>query len=860
MRKKIERIDSDNGKFKDGDPLSGEYGTIVKAKWLNDVQEALRTNQGEILTVLREAGIEPNEADETQLWQALQVITGQVESIAALREFEPVRDRQVVFVKGYYAGSNKGGGYFIADFADTTMTDNGGTVVVTTGGKRWIRVYEVIKPDDFGILANGTDETALLQKMITYAFVNNKRIIWESGATYAFTQLDVVGGGAVDWVSSSQKQVKFKSIKSEVNRTNYDADFAVRIAAQYISTTPLVSGVRMGYDTVKVEDVSQFEVGQVCELRSSRLIETDHRGQAREGQVMRIRKIIPQTNDIVFDTTINFQSEQWEYQGNIQTVINSTSFILPPSIDRPENKMRLKLTITSGTHNGDVRYITHWDNSSKTAQILGRQSGLNNLQAGDSFKLEWSVQATILRSPKVSISGNFLLSREEHRNATAGDWGYRGLDIVTANNPVLNGFVTENFSDTGQRFRGCYKPVAINCESYGANRGYKSAGNEADGTGYGFSEVQCYEARYISCVAQRCRRGFDSGGTQQVSWGTKYINCESHGGGLTYEGVSFYPIGSFLNSGMGTHGSGYNTEYINCRVYDMHSGYNHRGKASIVRDCAQYGYALKCMTIYHACGVLVDGFIYDDRVTSLTKDITSAVNGLQQPNKRAVMFADIWCDQVRTDSPLIFKNIHAQSLRNYFLRLDRAGNCADIYLGNNSIIVSNEGNVNANWRWVYRTSDVNVGRIVEIANNESIRTQNADGISADWGYYPSEIYPEGGYIKKANGAILAAIPNDSVLPIYVGSVGMLSLNIRDMRADRNYSAVGIMLEQLSSGGSDLSPLNAVNKKNVHILSEKPTGTTGIAGTVGVVLRPNNEHYLYVENRTGETAQVMLEVK
>ena len=150
MRNKIERIDSDNGKFKDGDPLSGEYGTIVKAKWLNDVQEGLLTNQGEILTVLREAGIEVNEADETQLWQALQVLSGQVDSIAALREFEPRRDRQLAYVKGYHAGNHKGGGRFVSDLADNQTDDNGGTVIVSEGGKRWKRVENNLSLYDFG--------------------------------------------------------------------------------------------------------------------------------------------------------------------------------------------------------------------------------------------------------------------------------------------------------------------------------------------------------------------------------------------------------------------------------------------------------------------------------------------------------------------------------------------------------------------------------------------------------------------------------------------------------------------------------------------------------------------------------------
>lgn len=170
MRNKIERIDSDNGKFKDGDPLSGEYGTIVKAKWLNDVQEGLLTNQGEILTVLREAGIEVNEADESQLWQALQVISGQVESIAALREFEPVRDRQVAFVKSYYAGSNKGGGYFVADLLDNASADNAGTVIVTGAGKRWKRLHTQVIVEEFGAVGDKqTDDSDAFARAALYA-------------------------------------------------------------------------------------------------------------------------------------------------------------------------------------------------------------------------------------------------------------------------------------------------------------------------------------------------------------------------------------------------------------------------------------------------------------------------------------------------------------------------------------------------------------------------------------------------------------------------------------------------------------------------------------------------------------------
>ena len=150
MRQTMNPIATDNGRFKDGNPATGEYGTIVTAQHMNNVQDSVISMQNEIITVLNEAGITVNADDNTQLWQALQVLSGQVDSIAALREFEPLRDRQLAYVKGYHVGSTKGGGYFVADLADNQTADNGGTVVLTSGGKRWKRVDDIILPHDFG--------------------------------------------------------------------------------------------------------------------------------------------------------------------------------------------------------------------------------------------------------------------------------------------------------------------------------------------------------------------------------------------------------------------------------------------------------------------------------------------------------------------------------------------------------------------------------------------------------------------------------------------------------------------------------------------------------------------------------------
>lgn len=93
-------------------------------------------------------------------------VVGQVESIAELRTIEPVEHNQHILVRSYYDGGNKGGGVFYADFADTTTTDNGGTVIVTNSGKRWKRVYTEITPFNFGAIGDGVaDDSAIFKKL-----------------------------------------------------------------------------------------------------------------------------------------------------------------------------------------------------------------------------------------------------------------------------------------------------------------------------------------------------------------------------------------------------------------------------------------------------------------------------------------------------------------------------------------------------------------------------------------------------------------------------------------------------------------------------------------------------------------------
>ncbi|MEQ9863515.1 hypothetical protein [Pectobacterium aroidearum] len=66
MQNLMPPVDTPDKAFHDGNPLTGELGTIVTAKFMNDVQAAIRNSQAEIISVLADAGIaiDPNKTDQ----------------------------------------------------------------------------------------------------------------------------------------------------------------------------------------------------------------------------------------------------------------------------------------------------------------------------------------------------------------------------------------------------------------------------------------------------------------------------------------------------------------------------------------------------------------------------------------------------------------------------------------------------------------------------------------------------------------------------------------------------------------------------------------------------------------------------
>ena len=71
MQNTMKPINSPDGLFHDGNPYTGELGTVVTSEWLNNVQSAAQSSQDELLTVIRDSGQSADPARKDQLLQAM---------------------------------------------------------------------------------------------------------------------------------------------------------------------------------------------------------------------------------------------------------------------------------------------------------------------------------------------------------------------------------------------------------------------------------------------------------------------------------------------------------------------------------------------------------------------------------------------------------------------------------------------------------------------------------------------------------------------------------------------------------------------------------------------------------------------
>ena len=86
MKTLMPKVDTQDGLFHNGNPVTGEQGTQVKDVWLNNVQENLRDIQAEAHYVLKKAGFNPADNKQTQLYESIVKIIGDNRKTATTKD------------------------------------------------------------------------------------------------------------------------------------------------------------------------------------------------------------------------------------------------------------------------------------------------------------------------------------------------------------------------------------------------------------------------------------------------------------------------------------------------------------------------------------------------------------------------------------------------------------------------------------------------------------------------------------------------------------------------------------------------------------------------------------------------------
>jgi hypothetical protein len=107
--------------------------------------------------VLDTDALQPLISNDVELAARIDLRPRVVVGAAALRLIEPVAGQGAITL-GYATSGDGGGGTWYYDSADATTADNGGTVLVTSGGKRWKRAHDrgEVQAEWFGALPGGS--------------------------------------------------------------------------------------------------------------------------------------------------------------------------------------------------------------------------------------------------------------------------------------------------------------------------------------------------------------------------------------------------------------------------------------------------------------------------------------------------------------------------------------------------------------------------------------------------------------------------------------------------------------------------------------------------------------------------------
>jgi hypothetical protein len=502
---------------------------------------------------------------------------------------------------------------------------------------------------DYGLVGDGSDETSLLVTVITKAATESLPLYWPEDKEFGFTNINVLlANGYFEWVGNP----KLTQVSTRTEGTN-----ALELGGATVGSTTLASSSNVNSTSVTLTSAASAQVGDLIRLLTTRLMPLDHRNDP-ENSFSQLIKVSGIAGNVVnFDDPLVFGMDVGTLTTGTAQAGTSNTITLAASETKTSNELvGWLLRITAGTGVGQERYIITYDESTKVVGIGSQSIWATTPNATSVYTVVQEVSATIYRP---AIIKSLPVNIKGYANAGVI---VRGVQISFCDEPNLNLLQISAFSNHGLYTYRCYKATVSNCKITGAN--YIT--NTGGGLGYGHFDIGCFATQVYGNNVSNCRTCFDAIG------GSLFLTRSNNtciGGGKTYDGNDFWPIGipQYLASGLSSHTGSYGvTDNGNLL---MNIGYNkQRGLVQTFSNNVIKGACIQICLISYNDGLVCTGNVYQDgktyRPTIYDRGTNGIINWGNNDSVRCEFFAYIRYETMINDASITIKNNFASALRN----------------------------------------------------------------------------------------------------------------------------------------------------------------------------------------------------
>lgn len=684
--------------------------------------------------------------------------------------------------------------------------------------------------------AQGADETAKIRPLLSWASAWGREVVWDGN--YVFD----------DWVDPNPApRVKWRAEKPVVltspkTAPNAGVDYMVLIAGDTIASKSVSTSFSEGDTIITLNNTAGILPGDMLALLSNRLIETDHRGQARHGVTVPVARVLNGTQ-VQLARPMPYAAIVGNVNGTITAIVDATTIQVSGLASLTEKHQgRYTVTFTSGPASGVSVYIADYDPATSRLTCHTENSVFpGTLAVGNTFTLVRKTDVIHTRPSYVDIQGPITFARAITLDATPGDAGYQGLVIQRGNRPVVKGVSTVGFSETGVRFTHCHAPEASNTEHHFSNRAY----NAFDGTGYGMACEQSSWGVFESITGFSCRRTLDFGGTQGVSYYNETRDIRGYGGGTAYDGAQFWPNGVAQNSVVGSHGAAYGTRYFDSLGVHVYGIVNRRGDNEFISGVYGCGAIDRMVNDFLGAGNMdIDGLHYQSWGYEWGV-LPAARNQPSNPVHKLKQFVAITPGTLQRTKPRIIRNVTGIGVTYSVVSLVNAGDLrAPLIISGLNVVADNEAG-NDNRFSVVRRGGTGANKLQSVYLDGAVLNDPAfpktDFSWIDQGNFTT--WDSGSIIRLPDGTRMIYIADDAVVALPLIAGGTCRLSLHPYNANRAFRILDAVIWAGQTG--DKAPVT--NALAVDVLATALTGTTGTDGRVSISRVSNT---LYIENRFG----------